>query len=194
MSITKRFWISLIFSLPMLANMILMPFGWMLPGGNWTQLILTTVIMVISARPFWQSAWASFTKHHSNMDTLVAIGTVTAYVYSIYAMVTKQPVFFESAAFVTTFVLLGQVFEERMRNNASNAVEKLIDLQAKDAEVMRDGRLVKIPLSDVVVGDIIRVKPGQKIAVDGMITEGISTIDESIVLIPEVFLRNPGSN
>ncbi|WP_125711538.1 copper-translocating P-type ATPase [Companilactobacillus kedongensis] len=181
MSITKRFWISLIFSLPMLANMILMPFGWMLPGGNWTQLILTTVIMVISARPFWQSAWASFTKHHSNMDTLVAIGTVTAYVYSIYAMVTKQPVFFESAAFVTTFVLLGQVFEERMRNNASNAVEKLVDLQAKDAEVMRDGKLVKIPLSDVVVGDIIRVKPGQKIAVDGMITEGTSTIDESMV-------------
>ncbi|WP_125587815.1 copper-translocating P-type ATPase [Companilactobacillus jidongensis] len=181
MTITKRFWISLIFSLPMLANMILMPFGWMLPGGNWTQLILTTVVMLVSARPFWQSAWASFTKHHSNMDTLVAIGTVTAYVYSIYAMMTGQAVFFESAAFVTTFVLLGQVFEERMRNNASNAVEKLVDLQAKDAEVMRDGQLVKIPLSEVVVGDIVRVKPGQKVAVDGTITEGTSTIDESMV-------------
>ncbi|MCH4009401.1 copper-translocating P-type ATPase [Companilactobacillus sp.] len=181
MSITKRFWISLLFSLPMLANMILMPFGWMMPGGNWTQLALTTVIMWISARPFWQSAWASFTKHHSNMDTLVAIGTVTAYLYSIYAMATHQAVFFESAAFVTTFVLLGQVFEERMRNNASNAVEKLVDLQAKDAEVMRDGKLVKIPLSEVVVGDIIRVKPGQKVAVDGVITEGTSTIDESMV-------------
>ncbi|WP_300562841.1 copper-translocating P-type ATPase [Companilactobacillus sp.] len=181
MSITKRFWISLLFSLPMLANMILMPFGWMMPGGNWTQLALTTVIMLISARPFWQSAWASFTKHHSNMDTLVAIGTVTAYLYSIYAMATHQAVFFESAAFVTTFVLLGQVFEERMRNNASNAVEKLVDLQAKDAEVMRDGKLVKIPLSEVVVGDIIRVKPGQKVAVDGVITEGTSTIDESMV-------------
>ncbi len=165
----------------MLANMILMPFGWMMPGGNWTQLALTTVIMLISARPFWQSAWASFTKHHSNMDTLVAIGTVTAYLYSIYAMATHQAVFFESAAFVTTFVLLGQVFEERMRNNASNAVEKLVDLQAKDAEVMRDGKLVKIPLSEVVVGDIIRVKPGQKVAVDGVITEGTSTIDESMV-------------
>ncbi|KRK63591.1 P-ATPase superfamily P-type ATPase copper transporter [Companilactobacillus tucceti DSM 20183] len=181
MSITKRFWISLIFSLPMLANMILMPFGWMLPGGNWTQLILTTVIMAVSTVPFWQSAWASFTKHHSNMDTLVAIGTVTAYIYSIYAMATHQAVFFESAAFVTTFVLLGQVFEERMRNNASNAVEKLVDLQAKDAEVMREGKLVKIPLSEIVVGDIIRVKPGQKVAVDGVITEGTSTIDESMV-------------
>ena len=181
MTITKRFWISLLFSLPMLINMILMPFGWMLPGGNWTQLALTTVIMLVSARPFWQSAWASFNKHHSNMDTLVAIGTVTAYVYSIYAMATNQDVFFESAAFVTTFVLLGQVFEERMRNNASNAVEKLVDLQAKDAEVMRDGKLVKIPLSEVIVGDIIRVKPGEKVAVDGTITDGTSTVDESMV-------------
>jgi len=158
-----------------------MPFGWMLPGGAWTQLILTTVVMAISARPFLQSAWASFKKHHSNMDTLVAIGTATAYFYSIYAMITNQPVFFESAAFVVTFVLLGQVFEERMRNNASNAIEKLVDLQAKDAEVMRAGKLVKIPLSDVVTGDIIRVKPGQKVAVDGIITQGNSTIDESMV-------------
>jgi len=181
MTITKRFWISLIFSLPMLVGMILMPFGWMLPGGNWTQLILTTVVMAVSARPFMQSAWSSFQKHHSNMDTLVAIGTATAYIYSIYAMFTSQAVFFESAAFVVTFVLLGQVFEERMRNNASNAIEKLVDLQAKEAEVMRDGELVKIPLSEVVTGDIIRVKPGQKVAVDGVITEGNSTIDESMV-------------
>jgi len=181
MTITKRFWISLIFSLPMLIGMIMMPFGWMLPGGNWTQLLLTTVVMAVSARPFLQSAWASFKKHHSNMDTLVAIGTATAYFYSIYAMFTNQSVFFESAAFVITFVLLGQVFEERMRNNASNAIEKLVDLQAKDAEVMRGGKLVKIPLADVVAGDIIRVKPGQKIAVDGVITQGNSTIDESMV-------------
>lgn len=181
MTITKRFWISLILSLPMLANMIMMPFGKMIPGGEWTQFILTTIIMLVSARPFWQSAWASFTKHHSNMDTLVAIGTLVAYVYSIYAMATNQPVFFESAAFVTTFVLLGQVFEERMRNNASNAVEKLVDLQAKEAEVMRDGKLVKLPLDEVVEGDIIRVKPGEKVAVDGVITEGTSTIDESMV-------------
>ncbi|ANZ64881.1 copper-transporting ATPase [Secundilactobacillus paracollinoides] len=181
MSISQRFWISLILSLPMLANMILMPFGWNLPGGAWTELVLTTLIMLISARPFLESAWASFTKHHSNMDTLVAIGTVTAYVYSIYAMITHQDVFFESAAFVTTFVLLGQVFEERMRNNASNAVEKLANLQAKDAEVLRNGQFTKIPLSEVVVGDFIRVKPGQKIPVDGVITEGVSSVDESMV-------------
>lgn len=181
MTITKRFWIALIFSLPMLVGMILMPFGVMLPGGEWTQFILTTIVMIVAARPFLQSAWASFKKHHSNMDTLVAVGTATAYIYSIYAVFTNQAVFFESAAFVITFVLLGQVFEEKMRNNASNAIEKLVGLQAKEAEVMRNGRLVKIPLSEVVAGDLIRVKPGQKIAVDGVITEGNSTVDESMV-------------
>lgn len=181
MSITSRFWISFILSLPMLAEMVLHPFGWMLPGGEWTMLVLTTIIMAVSAGPFWQSAWASFKKHHSNMDTLVAIGTATAYFYSIYAMITHQAVFFESAAFVTTFVLLGQVFEERMRNNASNAVEKLVNLQAKEATVVRNGELVKIPLSEVSVGDLIRVKPGEKIPVDGVITKGGSAIDESMV-------------
>ena len=181
MTITKRFWIALVFSLPMLVGMILMPFGIMIPGGEWTQFILTTIVMAVAARPFLQSAWASFKKHHSNMDTLVAIGTATAYIYSIYAMITHQSVFFESAAFVVTFVLLGQVFEERMRNNASNAIEKLVDLQAKEAEVMRDGKLVKIPLAELVQGDLIKVKPGQKIAVDGVITEGSSTVDESMV-------------
>lgn len=181
MSITKRFWVSLILSLPMLAGMIGMPFGWMIPGGAWTQLILTTIIMLVSARPFWNSAWASFTKHHANMDTLVAIGTATAYFYSIYAMITNQAVFFESAAFVTTFVLLGQVFEERMRNNSANAVEKLVNLQAKNAEVLRDGDFVQVPLSEVVLDDIVRVKPGQKVPVDGIITQGGSTVDESMV-------------
>ena len=181
MSVTKRFWLSLVLSLPMLANMILMPFGWMLPGGNWTQLALTTVIMLVSAGPFAQSAWASFKKHHSNMDTLVAIGTMTAYLYSIYAMATNQPVFFESAAFVTAFVLLGQVFEERMRNNASDAVEKLANLQAKDAEVLRAGQFVKLPLSEVALNDVIRVKPGEKVPVDGVIVKGSSSVDESMV-------------
>lgn len=181
MSVTKRFWIALVLSLPMLVNMIGMPFGFMLPGGEWTQLVLTTIIMIVAAGPFATSAWASFTKHHSNMDTLVAIGTATAYVYSIYAMATHQPVFFESAAFVITFVLLGQVFEERMRTSASSAVEKLVNLQAKEAVVLRDGQEVRIPVGEVKVGDLIKVKPGAKIAVDGTVTAGSSAVDESMV-------------
>ena len=181
MTIKNRFIFSLVFSLPMLVNMVASPFGFVLQGGMWTMFVLTTAIMLVSARPFLQSAWASFRHHHANMDTLVAIGTATAYFYSIYAMLNHQAVFFESAAFVITFVLLGQVFEEKMKHSASSAVEKLLDLQAKDAEVLRNGELVKIPLTEVVVGDLIHVKPGQKIAVDGVITEGSSTVDESMV-------------
>ena len=182
MKITTRFWISLILSLPMLVEMILMPLtGWMLPGGKWTMLVLTTIVMALSARPFLQSAWASFKKHHSNMDTLVAVGTATAYLYSIYAMFSGKEVFFESAAFVITFILLGQVLEEKMRNNASDAVEKLLDLQAKEAEVKRNGKFIKLPVDQIVVGDELRVKPGQKVAVDGEILTGKSNIDESMV-------------
>lgn len=182
MKITTRFWISLILSLPMLVEMILMPLtGWMLPGGKWTMLVLTTIVMALSARPFLQSAWASFKKHHSNMDTLVAVGTATAYLYSIYAMFSGKEVFFESAAFVITFILLGQVLEEKMRNNASDAVEKLLDLQAKEAEVKRNGKFIKLPVDQIVVGDELRVKPGQKVAVDGEILTGKSNIDESVV-------------
>ncbi|KRL38979.1 copper-translocating P-type ATPase [Liquorilactobacillus uvarum] len=181
MNIKNRFIFSLIVSLPMFIGMIIMPFGYDLPGGMWTMFLLTTAVMLVSGRQFLQSTWASFLNHHANMDTLVAIGTFTAYFYSIYAMLSHQPVFYESAAFVITFVLLGQVFEEKMKHAASGAVEKLMDLQAKDAEVLRNGKILKIPLTEVEVGDIIQVKPGQKIAVDGVITEGSSTIDESMV-------------
>ncbi|WP_143461331.1 copper-translocating P-type ATPase [Levilactobacillus enshiensis] len=181
MSIKNRFVFSLIVSLPMLVEMVGQPFGFMLPGGAWTMFLLTTAVMAVSAGPFIESAWAAFRHHHANMDTLVAIGTATAYLYSFYATLTGKAVFYESAAFVVTFILLGQYFEEKMKHSASGAVSKLVDLQAKDAEVMRDGQLVKVPLAEVIVGDIVRVKPGQKIAVDGVITEGTSTIDESMV-------------
>lgn len=181
MNIRNRFIFSLIVSTPILINMVASPFGFELPGGMWTQFLLTTAVMAVSGRAFIQSAWASFRHHHANMDTLVAIGTGTAYLYSIYAMFNNQDVFFEDAALVITLILLGQVFEENMKRSASGAVAKLLDLQAKEAEVLRNGEIVKIPMAEVVVGDIIRVKPGQKIAVDGVITEGSSTIDESMV-------------
>lgn len=177
----KRFWISFILSIPMLIQMFAMPFHWMMPGYNWIALITTTIIMAISALPYWKSAIAAFKKHSANMNTLVATGTAVAYFYSIFAMITNRPVYFESAAFVTVFVLLGDAMEEKMHDNASNALGKLMGLQAKDAEVQRDGKFVKIPLDQVKVGDIIRVKPGEKIPVDGEILEGVTTLDESMV-------------
>lgn len=177
----KRFWISFILAIPMLIQMLAMPFGWMMPGYNWIAFVTTTIIMAISALPYWKSAWAAFKKHSANMNTLVATGTAVAYFYSIFAMLTNRSVYFESAAFVTVFVLLGDAMEEKMHNNASNALGKLMGLQAKDAEVLRDGRYVKIPLAEVKVGDLIRVKPGEKIPVDGVITQGKTSLDESMV-------------
>ncbi|WP_225046505.1 copper-translocating P-type ATPase [Lacticaseibacillus kribbianus] len=181
MSIRTRFWVALVLSLPMLAQMVLMPLGVMLPGGDWLALGLTTVIMAVTAVPFWRSAWASFTKHHANMDTLVALGTAITYFYSLYAMATGRPVFFETAAVVVTFIMLGQVFEERMRDNASSAVAKLANLQAKDAAVVRGDDVVRVPVDQIVVGERIRVRPGEKIAVDGVIVSGATSIDESMV-------------
>lgn len=165
----------------MLIQMFAMPFHWMMPGYNWIAFITTTIIMAISAAPYWSSAWAAFKHHSANMNTLVAVGTAVAYFYSIFAMFTGHEVYFESAAFVTVFVLLGDAMEEKMHNNASNALAKLIDLQAKDAEVERNGEFVKVPLDQVKVGNIIRVKPGEKVPVDGVIVDGSTTIDESMV-------------
>ena len=165
----------------MLIQMFATPFHWMMPGYNWIAFITTTIIMAISAAPYWSSAWSAFKHHNANMNTLVAVGTSVAYFYSIFAMFTGREVYFETAAYVTVFVLLGDVLEEKMHNNASNALAKLIDLQAKDAEVERDGKFIKLPLDQVKVGDIIRVKPGEKVPVDGVIVNGSSTLDESMV-------------
>lgn len=177
----QRFWISFILAIPMLVQMLAMPFHWMMPTYNWIALVTTTIIMLISAAPYWKSAIEAFKKHSANMNTLVAAGTAVAYFYSIFAMATGRPVYFESAAFVAVFVLLGDAMEEKMHNNASNALGKLMGLQAKDAEVLKDGQFVKVPLDRVQVGDLIRVKPGEKVPVDGQITAGSSTIDESMV-------------
>ena len=177
----QRFWISFVLSIPILIQMFAMPFHWMMPAYNWIALITTTIIMAISAFPYWKSAIAAFKKHSANMNTLVATGTAVAYFYSIFAMITDRAVYFESAAFVTVFVLLGDAMEEKMHNNASNALGKLMGLQAKDAEVLKDGKFVKVPLDQVQVGDLIRVKPGEKVPVDGMILEGVTSLDESMV-------------
>ena len=177
----QRFWISFVLVIPMLIQMLAMPFHWNMPGYTWIAFITTTLIMLVAALPYWTSAWAAFKHHNANMNTLVAIGTSIAYFYSLFAMITGRPVYFESAAFISVFVLLGDTMEERMHNNASNALKKLLDLQIKSAEVLRDGKFVQVPLDQVQVGDIIQVKPGQKVPVDGVITSGKTTLDESMI-------------
>lgn len=182
MSLRTRFIVSLLLSLPMLIDMITQPlFGVGLPGHVWTMFVLTSGVMAIGGWPFIRTAWAAFRNRLANMDTLVAIGTTTAYGYSIYAMSVGEPVFFEVAAFVISFILLGQVLEEKMKSRAGSAIEKLVGLQAKEAEVLRGSQYVSVSLDEVVVGDTVRVKPGQKIPVDGHIIEGSSSIDEGMV-------------
>ena len=182
LSLLQRFWITSIFTLPLVLIMLGMLTGSIShPVMHWGTFLATTPIMLVAGVPYIRSAWASFKKHNANMDTLVALGTLVAYVYSLFALFAGLPVYFESAGFILFFVLLGAVFEERMRKNASQAVEKLLDLQAKTAEVLRDDVYVQIPLEQVKVGDFIRVRPGEKIAVDGTVLEGETSIDESMV-------------
>lgn len=182
LSLLQRFWITSIFTLPLVLIMLGMLTGSIShPVMHWGTFLATTPIMLVAGVPYIRSAWASFKKHNANMDTLVALGTLVAYVYSLFALFAGLPVYFESAGFILFFVLLGAVFEERMRKNASQAVEKLLDLQAKTAEVLRDDVYVQIPLEQVKVGDLIRVRPGEKIAVDGTVLEGETSIDESMV-------------
>ena len=182
LSLLQRFWITSIFTVPLVILMI-----GMLTGSishqvmHWGTFLATTPIMLVAGGPYIQSAWASFKKHNANMDTLVALGTLVAYLYSLVALFAGLPVYFESAGFILFFVLLGAVFEEKMRKNTSQAVEKLLDLQAKTAEVLREDSYVQVPLDQVKVGDLIRVRPGEKIAVDGVVVEGVSSIDESMV-------------
>ena len=182
LSLLQRFWITSIFTVPLVFLMVGMLTGTIShPVMHWGTFLATTPIMLVAGGPYIQSAWASFKKHNANMDTLVALGTLVAYFYSLVALFAGLPVYFESAGFILFFVLLGAVFEEKMRKNTSQAVEKLLDLQAKTAEVLHDDSYVQVPLDQVKVGDLIRVRPGEKIAVDGVVVEGISSIDESMV-------------
>ena len=177
LTLGQMFYICLFLSLPLLYMMI---FG-NLPGGDWTSLALATQVMLVGGPRFFGSAWSAFKNHKANMDTLISVGTLTAYLYSIYAMFRNEHVYFEIAALLIVFILLGQVLEELTKGRASQAVEKLLHLQAKDALVVRGSKEIRVPLDELKVGDIIIVKPGEKIPTDGEIISGESYVDESLV-------------
>jgi len=177
LSLRQTFFTCLVFTLPLLYMMI---FG-RLPGGDLTAFVLTTPVMLIGGPRFYSSGWAAFKNHKANMDTLITIGTLTAYFYSIYALSRGEHVYFEIAALLIVFILLGQVFEELTKGRASQAVEKLLHLQAKDALVVRNKKEVRISLAELKVGDVIIVKPGEKIPTDGQVISGESYVDESLV-------------
>lgn len=151
---------------------------------------LATPIIFIGGKQFFESAWIALKAKTSNMDTLIAMGTLTAWIYSTIATFypkafptteEMQPLYFEAAVFITFFILLGRFLEARAKGKASEAIRKLLHLQAKEARIIRNGKELMVPVDQVVVGDTLVVKPGEKIPVDGKITEGASTIDESMV-------------
>jgi Cu+-exporting ATPase len=165
---------------------------WM-PGwfhNPWVQWVLTTPVMVWCGQSFFSGAWKAARRHGADMNTLVALGTGTAYIYSVFATLFPgvlrsqglQPdVYFEAASVIITLILLGRYLENRARGQTSAAIRKLMGLQAKTARVMRDGQEQDIPIQSVQVGDTVIVRPGEKIPVDGEVISGQSTVDEAMV-------------
>lgn len=198
----SKFSFSLALSLPMLYFMLLDFFKW-LPGADVlppyfgiVSLVLATPIQFVIGRGFYRGMWSGLRMKTFNMDSLIAIGTSTAYFYSLAYYLNhvaatgsliglngaKVPeLYFETAAFLITFVILGKWLEARAKNKTSDAIKKLMGLQAKTARVVRDGQTFDIPIDQVVQGDVILVRPGEKIPVDGRITKGSSALDESMI-------------
>ncbi len=198
----RRFWIALAPS----AIVFLLAMSPMLPGhpmqhvisdewSAWVQFTLSTPVVLWAGWPFFQRGWASIVHRNPNMFTLIAIGTGTAYLYSAFAMLFPEwipssfrlehggvPIYFEAAAVITVLVLLGQVLELRARSRTSGAIRALLGLAPKTARILReDGREEDVPLDHVRVGQHLRVRPGEKVPVDGRIVEGTTAIDESMV-------------
>ncbi|MDM9383909.1 heavy metal translocating P-type ATPase [Chlorogloeopsis sp. ULAP01] len=154
------------------------------------QLVLTAPIQFWSGESFYQGAWKAFKRHTATMDTLVALGTSAAFFYSLFPTFfpgfflnqgLSPDVYYEISAVVITLILLGRLLENRAKGQTSEAIRKLMGLQAKTARVIRNGQEIDVPIVEVVEGDVILVRPGEKIPVDGEIVEGSSTIDEAMV-------------
>ena len=196
----RRFWIGLVLALPVLA----LEMGGHMTGlhmlisrqaSNWVQMLLATPVVLWAGWPFFERGWQSLRTRNLNMFTLIAMGTGVAWLYSMVAALLPDifpdafraadgsvAVYFEAAAVITVLVLLGQLLELRARETTSGAIRALLDLSPKLARrVAADGSDEEIDLSEVVVGDVLRVRPGEKVPVDGIVMEGRSTVDESMV-------------
>ncbi len=213
-NMTLRFWVSLALTSPLLliamADMLpgMAIQNWIAPGWlPWIELSLATPAVLWGGAPFFQRGWASIVNRSTNMFTLIAMGTGVSYLYSLVATVFPQifpasfrdmggrpALYFEAAAAITTLVLLGQVLELRARSRTGAAIRALLDLTPKTARVLRDGGEEDIPLQQVVPGDRLRVRPGEKIPVDGVVVEGTSGVDESMITGESIPVsKGPGS-
>lgn len=176
-------------SLPMMIGLNL-PFipAWL--HNPWLQLLLTTPVQFWCGYSFYINTWKALKRHAATMDTLIALGTSAAYFYSLFATISpnffinqglKADVYYETAAIVITLILLGRLFENRAKGQTSEAIHKLMGLQSKTARLIRQGQEIDVPVEEVQINDVILVRPGEKIPVDGEVIEGSSTVDEAMV-------------
>ena len=154
------------------------------PDARWSEIVqgvLTTVVVFWFGRQFHAAAWKQITSFSPAMDTLVSVGTVTAWAYSVWAVFAGYPVFFETAAMIATLILLGRYFEARAKGRASHAITSLLELGAKQARVRQGDVEEMVDLDDLAVGSVVIVRPGEKIPTDGRIIAGTSSVDESML-------------
>ncbi|UTF17261.1 heavy metal translocating P-type ATPase [Staphylococcus epidermidis] len=183
--------ISAILSLPLLLVMVVHISPISIPSilvNPWVQLILSTPVQFIIGWQFYVGAYKNLRNGSANMDVLVAVGTSAAYFYSIYEMMmwlthqTHHPhLYFETSAILITLILLGKYLEARAKSQTTNALSELLNLQAKEARVIKENKEIMLPLDKVKVGDTLLIKPGEKIPVDGKVTKGDTSIDESML-------------
>ena len=201
-SMTRRFWASVALAIPVL----ILGMSDLIPGKpvqhllsaravGFLQLLLATPVVIWAGWPFFERGWASLVNRSLNMFTLIALGTGTAYIYSVVAVLFPAifpesfrdmngavPLYFEAAATITALVLLGQVLELRARSHTSSAIRALLKLSPKIARVVRaDGTEIDVPIEHIAPGDTLRVRPGERVPVDGSVTDGSSSVDESLM-------------
>jgi Cu+-exporting ATPase len=193
---TRRFWIGLALTVPVMALEMgghIAPF--MAPQiSNWIQLVLATPVVLWAGWPFFQRGWASLVSRNFNMFTLIALGTGIAWIYSLVATIApglfpiayrmedgSVAVYFEAAAAITVLVLLGQMLELRARDRTGGAIRALLDLSPKTAHRIHGAHEGDVPVESLVIGDLLRIRPGEKVPVDGIVAEGQSSLDESMV-------------
>src|SRR5438128_1792032 len=199
-SLSRKFWIALVLTIPVL----LLAMGHVIPGleidsivpkqiGKWIEFALTTPVVLWAGGFFFARAWQSILNRSLNMFTLIAVGVGAAYFYSVVAVIApgifptsfrrhgEVDLYFEAAAVITTLVLLGQLLEAKARSRTGQAIKALLGLAAKTAHRVRNGQEQEVPVNEIQKGNLLRVRPGEKVPIDGVIVEGKSNIDESMI-------------
>jgi Cu+-exporting ATPase len=186
---TRKFWVGVVFALPLFLFSMARDFGvlgeWAhAPWVNWLFLVLATPVQFYTGWDYYVGSYHALRNRTANMDVLVAMGSSVAYVYSLVVLLFPaggQHVYFETSAIIITLIKLGKLLEARAKGRTGEAIRKLMGLRPKTARVVRDGAEADVPVEDVRVGDIVVVRPGERIPVDGIVVEGHSAVDESML-------------